>query len=82
MAIYLLEMEVKRMDLTKMSWQPKLFGAIAALGSYLETLTDPKWLGIVGKIMLAVGTFGLGATARQDNKSSEQVGAGNVPPVK
>ena len=73
-------MEVNKMDLKNMSWQPKLFGAVGALGTYLETLNDPPWLPIVGKVLLMIGMFGVGASTRQNNKSSEQVGAGVIPP--
>lgn len=60
------------------SWKTTLCGGLAALGTYLSTQKDPEWLGFVGTILTGLGTAGIGAFARDNDKSSEQVGAGNT----
>lgn len=83
-------MEVNKMNFNG-SWQPKMFavlGLITALANAAKALMDndpstnvdiPM---IMSQVAVCVGLF----TARQDNKSSEQVGAGvivpSVPPTK
>ena len=57
------------------SWKTTVSGAVAALGTYLTTQTDPAWLPMVGKLMVALGTAGVGIFARDNDKSSESVGA-------
>ena len=72
------------MDLKKMSWLPKLGAFLVLVGAGLAALPKlgaPLALAWVGPLVGLVGTaLGL-AFARQDNRSSEQVGAGNVPPL-
>ena len=58
------------------SWQTTLFGAISAVGGFLS-LESPEqgWASTVGKILVIIGTAGIGYFARDNNKSSESVGA-------
>jgi hypothetical protein len=55
------------------SWKTTLAGAIGALGAYFTTL--PGTLHIVGQVLTATGTFLIGLFARDNDKSSEDVGA-------
>jgi len=59
----------------KGSWKTTLGGAIGALGTFLSTQHDPAWLSIVGQILIGLGMFIMGASARDNNVSSEEVGA-------
>lgn len=77
LAICLLKRMVEKMN---SSWKTTLCGAIGAIGIYLSTLKDPAWLSIVGTVLSALSSAGLGAFARDNDKSSEQVGAGNTGP--
>lgn len=56
------------------SWKTTAFGCIGAVGGVLVNQKDPAWLGIVGQILLALGTAGMGFSARDNNKTSEDVG--------
>jgi hypothetical protein len=56
------------------SWKTTLCGALAALGTYLVTLPDPAWLATVGKLLIGLGTAGVGLFARDNDKTSEDVG--------
>lgn len=61
------------------SWLPKLGGVIAGLGGALLIgggLGGPHALLWVGPALAAFGASLSGLTSRQDNRSSEQVGAG------
>ncbi len=60
------------------SWKTTIAGAIAALGVYLTGIENPEpaWLGTVGEIMGAAGALLVGLWARDNDKSSEAVGAG------
>ena len=64
-----------RLWLMKTSWKSTLAGAITALGTYLSGLDDPEYLATIGKVLMAVGTFILGAVARDNSVSSEEAGA-------
>jgi hypothetical protein len=58
------------------SWKTTLAGAVSALGVYLTNATGvPEWLHIVGQVLQGAGVFLLGTAARDNNKSSEAVGA-------
>jgi len=57
------------------SWKTTLCGAIAALGSYLLTVPDPAWCATLGKVLVGLGTAAIGFFARDNDKSSEDVGA-------
>ena len=59
----------------KTSWKTTLFGALSALGAYLVTVPDPAWLATLGKALCVIGPGLLGFFARDNNKSSEDVGA-------
>ena len=56
------------------SWKTTVCGGIVAVGSWAATQTDPAWLGTVGQILVGVGTAAIGFFARDNDKSSEQVG--------
>lgn len=69
----------------KGSWKTTAYGIVLALGilctqataildSDPNTQVDPK--AIVGALVAIGGAIGLGASARDNNKTSEQVGAG------
>lgn len=57
------------------SWKTTLGGALGALGTYLATVHDPAWVAIVGQVLIGLGMFIVGATARDNNVSSEDAGA-------
>jgi len=57
------------------SWKTTLAGAVTALGMYLQNVPEPEWLGTVGKVFVAVGTFLVGFWARDNKVSSEAAGA-------
>jgi hypothetical protein len=46
------------------SWKTTLFGALGALGVYFSNQADPAWLSIVGQVLTAASTFGLGLVAK------------------
>lgn len=62
-------------DFMKGSWKTTLGGAISAIGAFLITQDDPAWLSIVGQILMGLGTFIIGASARDNSVSSEEAGA-------
>lgn len=64
----------KEMKMSK-SWKTTLFGCLGAVGVFLMNQKDPAWLSIVGQILGAIGTAGIGMTARDNDKTSEDVGA-------
>lgn len=55
------------------SWKTTLAGAVSALGLYFTSL--PGNMHLVGQILTGVGTFLVGMWARDNDKSSENVGA-------
>ena len=59
----------------KGSWKTTVAGAIAALGGYLTTVTEPSWLSTLGKTMATLGTLAIGLFARDNNVTSENAGA-------
>lgn len=62
------------------SWRTTVFGLLASSGlsvSLLEGL--PHWLLLAAKVSEAIGLAGLGLAARDNNKTSEQVGLTVVP---
>ena len=72
------------------SWKTSLFGLMAGVGAgitgaYLikpDALASfPHWLPGVGVLLTSIGTTCLGLAARDNNKSSEQVGAGGPSPI-
>lgn len=57
------------------SWQTTLFGILAAAGLAMSQGANPgSWLHLIGQVLAVVGTGGIGVTARDNNKSSEDVG--------
>jgi hypothetical protein len=54
------------------SWKTTLAGAIGALGIYLSTQPGFE---IVGQILAGLGSFLTGLFARDNDKTSEDVGA-------
>ena len=73
------------------SWKTTLFGLLAGIGSGIvgAYVIDPKalasfphWLPGLGVLLSSIGLSSLGLAARDNNKSSEQVGAGgSTPPI-
>ena len=53
-----------------------LCGALAALGAYLASVTDPPWLATLGHGLTIAAPALLGLFARDNDKRSEDVGAG------
>lgn len=47
------------------------FGLLSAAGAVLVAVGEPE----IGGILVAIGTGGVGTAARDNNKSSESVGA-------
>lgn len=59
------------------SWKTTVAGACGALGVYLETLHDPAWLATLGHVLVGAALLLGGASARDNNVTSEQAGAGS-----
>ncbi len=57
----------------KKSWKTTMAGAVGALGTYFSTL-EGSWK-VAGQILVGLSTFLLGMFARDNDKTSEQVGA-------
>ena len=57
------------------SWKTTFAGAITAVGVYLESIPEPSYVPVIGKVLIGVGTFLVGLFARDNNISSEQAGA-------
>jgi hypothetical protein len=63
------------------SWKTTTFGLLAGAGAAVMLIDGlPHWLSLTAKVCTAVGTAGLGLAARDNDKSSEQVGAGRFDP--
>jgi hypothetical protein len=71
------------------SWKTTLFGLISGLGAGIlgAYMVDPKllapfpaWLPGLGVLLSSIGTACLGLAARDNNKTSEDVGASVSPP--
>lgn len=61
------------------SWKTTLSGVLLAFGSLIPLLTaclegNCNWSAILTGLMAVGGAFGIGAFARDNDKSSEQVG--------
>ncbi len=56
------------------SWKTTLFGAIGAVGIYVLTL-DFAGAAMIGGILNALSLFLIGASARDNDVSSEEAGA-------
>ena len=60
----------------KSSWKTSLFGILAAIGTGLsQTQPSNSWLGVIGLVLAMAGTGGMGMAARDNDRSSEDVGA-------
>ena len=58
------------------SWKTTMFGGLAALGLSLTQVTpEGDLLHMIGQILAIVGTGGIGLSARDNDKTSEDVGA-------
>jgi len=53
------------------SWKTTLAGAIAALGVYFKTVPEMQF---IGDILAGAGAFLTGLFARDNDKTSEQIG--------
>jgi len=71
------------------SWKTTLFGLIAIIGGGIVAAYElkpamlasfPDWLPGLGFLLSTIGTGGIGLAARDNNKTSEQVGAGQPGP--
>lgn len=58
----------------KASYKTTLCGLVGAIGTYLATVKDPAWLGLVGQFLCAIGVAGMGVFARDNDKTSEDAG--------
>lgn len=58
------------------SWKTTLFGLLAGIGAAVAMVDGiPHWLLVSAKVAAAAGVAGLGLAARDNDKSSEDVGA-------
>lgn len=57
------------------SWQTTASGILTAVGLALTATKDPAWLSTVGTILAALGAALNGMAGRDNNKTSEEVGA-------
>lgn len=57
------------------SWKTTLAGIILAFAQVLAQNADPRIM-VVGQVLTPFASFFLGASARDNNKTSEQVNAG------
>lgn len=67
-----------------MSWKTTVFGLMAAIGGavltglatgFIDPGDLPKWVKGVAGLLSVIGTAGIGFFARDNNKTSEDVGA-------
>jgi len=62
------------------SWKTSLFGLFAGIGAAVSMVDGiPHWLLIAARVAAAAGVAGLGISARDNNKTSEDVGAQRKP---
>lgn len=57
------------------SWKTTTCGIFAAISGYLVTVQEPSWIPLAGKIMGAASMALMGLVARDNDKSSEDVGS-------
>lgn len=67
------------MNIFSGSWIPKVFGVLGSIAA-IAAIAMPQYGALIGAIGALIASAGH-LFVRQDNKSSEQVGAGNVPPT-
>jgi hypothetical protein len=61
------------------SWKTTVFGLLGGIGAAVAMVDGlPHWLLISARVAAAAGVAGLGLAARDNNKTSEQVGAGTT----
>lgn len=61
---------------TMKSWKTSLGGILTALGISLTQMEGPEWLSAAGAATAAIGSLITALFARDNDKSSEDVGAG------
>lgn len=57
------------------SWKTTAAGAISALGVFISTQTQYSWASVAGQVLTGLGTFLMGVFARDNDKTSADVGA-------
>lgn len=57
------------------SWKTTVAGAISALGVFITTQTQYSWAAVTGQVLTGLGTFLMGMWARDNDKTSADVGA-------
>ena len=57
------------------SWKTSVGGLISAVGVWLKSLESPAWAHSIGDLLMAFGVVVIGITARDNNVTSEDVGA-------
>lgn len=70
----LIKKSLKQIDMFSGSWKTSLGGILAAVGLSLTAMADPT-LKLIGTIVAALGAFLTGQSARDNKKTSEEVGA-------
>lgn len=61
------------------SWQTTVSGIISLVGVILLAIPGPAWLREMALYMIGIGGGGVGLLARDNKKTSEQVGAPAAP---
>lgn len=59
---------------TMKSWKTTLGGVMLAIGTPLANVTSPNWVHLLGLALTTAGGLILGASARDNNVSSEDAG--------
>ena len=72
--LVLFQTALKKLSLMTGSWKTSLGGILAAIGLSMTAMTDPT-IKLIGTILAAVGAFLTGQSARDNKKTSEEVGA-------
>lgn len=62
------------------SWKTLVGGIVGLIGGILQAIPGPDWLRQLGVVIAGCGVGVLGITARDNDKTSEDVGA--VPTVR
>lgn len=64
------------------NWKTTLAGSLGALGVYFSTVPDPKWLQVVGQVLVGLGSFLTGLFAKDFNVSNAQTPGPAAPVAK